>query len=442
MSIALDAWNAGLEELAGRVAGRFPRHETRSTFRDILAGLLSELPNKNCWTLAEWAGHKTPHVMQHFLSRASWDDTAMTDDLRDYVIDHLGEVDALLVLDETGDLKKGVETVGVQRQYTGTAGRIENSQVAVYLGYGTTHGYTLIDRELYLPKSWATNPERREKAGVPADIEFATKAQLACALVDRFFDAGGTAAGLTGDEVYGDAPELRANCERRGLPYVLAIGCHRRLTTLAGRRRRADELVADLPKRRWHRLSAGDGAKGPRLYDWAWLRVDTDDPTMFDPVGGYRWLLARRNRTTGELAYYRCWSPTRKRLRALLRTAARRWSIETNFQHGKTLVGLDEHQVRTWRSWRRWTLLSMLALALLTTLTCHATDPTPPEPSSHTSNAGLIALTRNEIRHLIEILILRPVHTLRHTITWSIWRRHHQHQAKNSHYQRRSTDTT
>lgn len=431
-----------MDELLGRVAARFPRAETRSTCRDMLAGLLSALPDKNCWTLAERAGHKTPHVMQHFLGRARWDDTAMAGDLRDYVVDHLGDEDALLVLDETGDLKKGTHTVGVQRQYTGTAGRIENSQVAVYLGYGTTRGYTLIDRELYLPKSWAADPARREEAGVPAEVEFATKAQLASTMVDRFFDAGHTAAGLTGDEVYGDAPDLRANCERRGLPYVLAIGCHRRVTTLAGRRRRADELVTELPRRRWHTISADDGAKGPRLYEWAWIRVDTDDPTVFDPVGGYRWLLARRNRTTGELAYYRCWAPTRQRLRALLRTAARRWSIETNFQHGKTLVGLDEHQVRTWKSWRRWTLLSMLALALLTTLTCHTTDPAPPEAGSDTGNPGLITLTRNEIHHLIDVLVLRPVHTVGHTITWSIRRRHHQHQAKNSHYQHRSTETT
>jgi SRSO17 transposase len=290
---------------------------------------------------------------QHFLSRSSWDDAGAVTDLAGYVRDRLGHDAATVVLDETGDLKKGVKTVGVQRQYTGTAGRTENSQVAVYLGYRTELGYTLIDRELYLPESWSQNPERRAEAGVPADVEFATKGRLAVAMLERFFAAGGAAAWLTGDEVYGDCPHLREYAEERELAYVMAIGCNRHLTTATGRTARADELVAALSKGRWHAMSAGDGAKGLRLYDWAWITLANDH----DASPGHRWLLARRNRTTGKLAYYRCFSTTLPRLGTLARVAGRRWSIEVNFQHAKTLVGLDQHQVRTWTSWRRWTTL-------------------------------------------------------------------------------------
>jgi SRSO17 transposase len=394
--------------------------------REFVTGLAAPLPTRNCWTLAEHLGHPGPHLLQHFLSRASWDDEAVGVDLVGYVRDRLGSGDATLVLDETGDLKKGVETVGVQRQYTGTAGRTENSQVAVYLGYRTAAGYTLIDRELYLPHSWAEDHDRRARAGVPEDVEFATKGALAAAMLENFFAAGGTAAWLTGDEVYGDCPHLREYAEQQELSYVMAIGCNRHLTTAIGHTARADTLVAALSKGRWHPMSAGDGAKGPRLYDWAWIAL-AHDP---DAAPGHRWLLTRRNRTTGELAYYRCFSTRLPRLGTLARVAGRRWSIETNFQHAKTLTGLDEHQVRTWRSWRRWTLLCMLALALLTAL---ATRATPTDP---TDTDGLIPLTRNEIRHL-NATITRPNHSPEHTLAWSYRRRRHQYQARQSHHQHR-----
>jgi len=402
------------------------------TCRRMLTGMLSELPSKNCWTIAEHAGDANPHVMQHFLSRARWDDDGAGEDLREYVVDALGDDDVVLVLDETGDLKNGSMSVGVQRQYTGTAGRIENAQVAVYLGYGTASGYTLLDRELYLPKSWAADAERRAGAGVPPQVEFATKGELGRGMVARFLDAGGRASWLTGDEVYGDDPKLREFAESRDLDYVMAISCNRHVTTIGGRTGRADEIVASLSARKWHTISAGDGAKGPRFYDWAHVALRADP----DAAAGHRWLLARRNRTTGEIAYYRCFSTGLPRLGTLARVAGRRWSIEVNFQHAKTLVGLDQHQVRTWTSWRRWTLLGMLALALLTAQSAAAAS----EQSRHPQH-GLIALTRNEIRHLVNALIIQPVRTIGQIIHWSTWRRHHQHQARTSHYQRRSAQT-
>ncbi|HKR50977.1 MAG TPA: IS701 family transposase [Pseudonocardiaceae bacterium] len=410
----------------GRVAGRFRRVEPRRTAREMVAGLASELPAKNCWTLSEHAGHETPDAMQHLLSRAAWDTDAVRDDLRDYVVESLGDHDAILVVDESGDLKKGTATVGVQRQYTGTAGRIENAQVAVFLSYATPRGHTFIDRSLYLPKSWTSDPERCAEAGVPEEVEFATKPALAQAMITRALDAGVPAPWVTGDEVYGADPKLRAALEARGVGYVLAIACDRRVTTAAGRAR-ADAVVTALPRQAWQAISAGHGAKGPRVYDWVWIGITADTD---DPAPGHRWLLVRRNRVTGELAYYRCYAASPVTLAALVSVAGRRWSIEEDFQSGKGLAGLDQHQVRHWRSWHRWTVLSMLALALLTVLAAA-------EHTSQTAPEDLIPLTRNEIRHLTAVLILHPILDIGHRLRRSLWRRRHQHRAKTSHYQRR-----
>jgi SRSO17 transposase len=319
----------------------------------------------------------------------------------------------------------------VQRQYTGTAGRIENSQVAVYLTYAGPAGHAMIDRELYLPKSWTEDPERCAQAGVPAHVGFATKPALATVMLTRALDAGVPAAWATGDEVYGADPRLRAILEDRRVGYVLAIGCDRRVPTATGPVR-ADTLTASIPKRAWQRLSAGPGAKGERIYDWALIDLDPPvaHPTTTNPTGpaGCWWLLARRNRRTGELAFYRCYAPRPVPLRELVRVAGRRWTVEETFQTAKGLTGLDEHQVRTWRSWRRWTILSMLANALLAVIA--ATEHTTPPP------AGMIPLTCNEIRRLFVRLIIEPTRTLACPHTWSHWRRRHQHQARTSHWQR------
>ena len=403
--------------------------ETRRRVRAFVLGLLADLPRKNCWTIAEHAGDRDPHGMQHLLARASWDTDGVRDDLRDYVVGALGDTDGILVVDETGDLKKGVHTVGVQRQYTGTAGRIENAQVAVYLVYAGPRGHAMIDRELYLPESWTGDPDRLDAAAVPTDIEFATKPALATGMLVRALAAEVPVRWLTGDEVYGADPRLRAECEVNRLGYVLAIGCDRRVRTDSGPVR-VDELAAGLPRRAWHRLSAGPGAKGQRIYDWAWID-HTDRAHRDDPLDTQCWsLLIRRHRDTGELAYYRCYSPERVPLRELVRVAGRRWSIEEAFQAGKGLAGLDEHQVRRWISWQRWTLLAMIAHALLAVIaaTQHA-DRREPD--------GLIALTCNEIRRLFTILIVEPARVIACPLAWSRWRRQHQHRARLSHYDRR-----
>jgi SRSO17 transposase len=409
------------------VAGRCGRVEVRQRVRAFVLGLLADLPRKNCWTLAEHAGEATPDGMQHLLSRAVWDTDGVAADLRAYVVDHLGDPGAVLVIDETGDLKKGSGTVGVQRQYTGTAGRIENAQVAVYLTYATRRGHALIDRELYLPRSWTDDPARCAAAGVPAEVAFATKPALAGQMLDRALDAGVPAAWVAGDEVYGADPDLRAALEARSIGYVLAIAGNRRLPTAAGPIR-ADALAAVLPARAWQRLSAGPGAKGQRFYDWAWLDLPTPDRASGT---GCWWLLIRRSRRTGELAFYRCYYPTPVRLADLVAIAGRRWTVEETFQSGKGLAGLDEHQVRRWLPWRRWTLLAMLAHALLVVLTAteHAAAPPP---------AGLIPLTCNELQRLLVRRVLEPARRPADPDAWSSWRRRHQYRARTSHYRRQA----
>jgi SRSO17 transposase len=323
------------------------------------------------------------------------------------------------VVDETGDVKKGRTTVGVQRQYTGTAGRVENAQVAVHLVYAADRGHTFLDRALYLPRSWADDPERRRAGGVPDDIEFATKPALARRMLAAALDAGVAASWVAGDEVYGADPALRADLHARGVGYVLAVAATHTVITGGGSHRVRD-LARRLPPTAWQLRSAGDGAKGPRLYDWAWLAVTEDTP-------GQHTVLVRRNNRTGELAYYRCHSPRPVPLAALVQVAGRRWTVEESFQAGKGLAALDEHQVRRWTSWHRATVLSMLAHAFLAVMT--ATEPS-------TTGHALIPLTLGEIRHLFTRLRPGAPPGTAHTLRWSYWRRRHQHRARESHYRR------
>jgi SRSO17 transposase len=421
-------WQAGLEELLGRVAGRFGRVEPRRRARAFVCGLLADLPRKNCWTLAEHAGDASPDGMQHLLARAVWDHDGVRDDVRDYVVEHLGDPGAVLVVDETGDLKKGTTTVGVQRQYTGTAGRVENAQVAVYLVYATDAGHAVIDRELYLPRSWTRDRKRCRAAGIPAQVGFATKPALATRMLARALDAGVPAAWVTGDEVYGADPKLRAELEGRGIGYVLAVACDHPVVA-GGDTWRADALLKRVPARAWQCISAGKGAKGHRYYDWAFVQLDPGARDPSDPR--QRWLLVRRNRTTGELAFYHCWMPHPAPLAVLVNVAGRRWCIEERIQTSKGLCGLDQHQVRRWRSWYRWVTLAMLAHAFLVVaaLTDRTRHPPPP---------GLISLTCNELQHLVAALLARPAADPAHRLRWSVWRRRQQARARACHYRRQA----
>jgi SRSO17 transposase len=393
----------------------------------LMLGMLAPLERKNCWTIAERCGDLTPDGLQHLLGRARWDAEAVRDDLRGYVLDAFGDPGAVLVVDETGDLKKGDQSVGVQRQYTGTAGRIENAQVAVFLTYAAPRGHALIDRALYLPKSWAADRPRRERAGVPAEVKFATKPALAIHMIARAVRAGVPAAWVAGDEVYGADPTLRRTLRELDLGYVLQVAANRWVPTHAGLLR-VDAIPALIPASSWQTYSCGRGAKGHRDYAWAWIAL-LPEPGDTDGTGAHH-LLIRRNRSTGELAYLRCWTARPTTLAELVRVAGQRWRIEESFQSAKGLVGLDHHQVRRWTSWHRWTTLAMLAHAFLAVATAIERDhnPAPDE---------LIELTVNEFRRLFDALLLSRRPTITTLLAWSTWRRRHQARARDSHYRRR-----
>ncbi|MCP4959115.1 MAG: IS701 family transposase [Actinomycetia bacterium] len=406
------------------VSGRFARPEAARNAADLVAGLVSDLERKNCWTIAERSGHSTPDRLQHLLSRAARDVGGVRDDLRRYVADRLlgpGE-EGVLVVDETGDLKKGTATVGVQRQYTGTAGRVENAQVAVFLTLVGARGHTFIDRALYLPRCWVEDLRRRHQAGVPDNVEFATKPALAAAMITHAVTGGVPAGWVTGDEVYGACPKLRAAIRGLGLGYVLAVASNHRATYPGAEE---PDLASDLALTigPWQRLSAGPGAKGHRYYSWARTRIEPEPHSNC-----HHWLLIRRNDTTGELAYYRCWHPEPVALTDLVAVAGKRWRIEENFQAAKGHVGLDQHQVRRWDSWHRWTTLAMAAHALLTIVaaTTRDTDTT----------TGLIPITLPEARRLL-LTTWQRAKSLTHALHWSHWRRQHQHRAQQAHYRHR-----
>ena len=392
----------------------------------MITALLADVGRKNCWTLAEAAGEEHPWGMQHLLARAVWDTDAVAAELRAFVAQHLGESEAVLIVDETGDAKKGRATVGVQRQYSGTTGRIENCQVAVHLAYASKRGHALVDRELYLPRSWTDDRQRCAAAGVPPEVGFATKPALAATMIERATDAGMQARWVAGDEVYGGDPRLAAAVEARGLGYVLAIASSTRVAVDVVNRASAKSIAAALPRSAWEERSAGAGAHGQRYHQWAWVALAPPADGAGTGRGGCWSLLVRRTPRTGELAYYRCYSPEPTSLTRLIRVAGRRWAIEESFQATKGLAGLDEHQVRGWTPWRRWSLLAMCAHALLAIITAaeRAAGPAP---------AGLIAMTCAEVRRLITTSLAVAADP-EAVLAWSQWRRRAQHRARASHY--------
>jgi SRSO17 transposase len=353
-------WAAELEALSERLAPRFGRVEVRRRASGFLHGLLSGTERKNGWQLAEQAGDTTPDGMQRLLNHARWDADQVRDDLRDYVVEHLGDRGGVLVVDETGFLKKGTKSAGVKRQYSGTAGRIENCQIGVFVAYASRHGHALIDRELYLPQSWTEDRPRCRQAGIPDSIEFHTKPQLARRMLARALDAGVPTAWVTADEVYGGDGRLRRWLEERDVAHVLAVNCNQSLVSGRLRFERADQLAARIPAGAWRHLSAGQGAKGERLYAWARVAIRP----LREPGRGH-WLLVRRSLADGALAYYVCYGPAETSLAELVQVAGVRWTVECGFQQGKGECGLDHYQVRGYQAWYRHVTLSMLAQAFL-----------------------------------------------------------------------------
>jgi SRSO17 transposase len=364
--VDLAAWVAGLNDLFALVAGRFPRVEPRLRARAYVRGLLAPLASKNGWTLAEAAGNATPDGMQRLLNRAAWDADGVRDDVRGYVVRHLGDAGGVLVVDETGFVKKGARSAGVQRQYSGTAGRVENCQLGVFCAYATGKGRALIDRELYLPKSWTGDRGRCREAGVPDDVQFAAKPELARLMLGRALDAGVPAAWVTADEAYGRDGKFRDWLEQRRIGYVVAVAANQAVRGDAGASR-ADVLAAHAPDQAWKRRSCGNGSKGPRVFDWA---AATMPEGGGEPPGWSRYLLVRRSLTRNakgdlELACYLCCAPAGTADEELIRVAGSRWAIEECFQTAKNATGLDQYQVRRYDAWYRHATLAMLAHAYL-----------------------------------------------------------------------------
>ncbi len=268
-SKTIERWSAYLEELHSRIAHRFLRPEVRERAYRYLSGLLADVGRKNSWQMAEAIGEARPRGVQHLLNDARWDPDAVRDDLREYVVEHLGDENSgVLIVDETGFLKKGNKSVGVARQYTGTAGKKENCQVGVFLCYASDEGTAFIDRALYLPKEWTDDPQRLSEASVPEGVRFATKGELTKAILNRAFEAGVPARWVVADTVYGMTRGLRGWLEKRERSYVLAVTSSKGVYH-EGRHRQVGKVARSLPEESWVRASAGKGSKGERLYDWA-----------------------------------------------------------------------------------------------------------------------------------------------------------------------------
>lgn len=423
-------------------AGGFGRVDLRRTARAYVEGLTSSVARKNCWWLAETAGHPSPGRMQHLLGAAVWDADGLRDRLQRMVAALIAVPDGVLIVDETGFAKKGTGSTGVARQYSGTLGRIDNCQVAVFLTYATSRLRLLADRVLYLPKAWTDDPARCAAAGVPDDVVFATRATraaLALVMIGRALTAGITARWVTADEAYGRDGKFRTGVRKLGLDYVVAVARNQHVTA-DGARHRVDVLTAALPAIAWQTYSCGLGSKGPRWYQWAWIAIDD----RAHPGTACRILIRRGSDRT--LAYYLTCTTTPTPLPVLAAVAGRRWCVEETFQIDKDAFGLDEYQVRSWTGWHRHATLAMIAFAM--TVTATAADLPEPASTAHdlTDPDRLDPPTVNEVRRMIATIVLAATHTgqawIRHLEAWSHWRQRHHAAARAAHYRTRLTIDT
>jgi SRSO17 transposase len=425
------------ELMMGGLAGCFARVEPRRQARKYVAGLLSDLPRKNCWALAEQAGDATPDKMQRLLERAAWDACEVMRAVREFAVRYLGDpADAVLVIDESGQEKAGCHTAGVKRQYLGCAGRVANGINVVYASYAAPSGHAVVSARLYVPRDWADDSGRRAAAGIPKDLTFKTKPQLAAEMIKQVLAEGRCPPWVTGDEVYGRDAKLRTFVEERRTGYVLKIPCSFRITLPSGQRMRADHAARLAPAAAWQTASAGHGSKGERDYGWAWLATAS---------ARHHLLIRRSLADPADLAYFCCHVPAGRAcsFTTLVRVAGRRWPVEEDFRLGKSDFGLADSQVRRYTAITRHLALAMAALAVCATTAAlarsrtgtlahpptSADDPPPDDP-------GLIGFTVAEIKRVFN-LITRAWQTIRHYLHWSWWRRRHQARARWFHHRAR-----
>lgn len=433
----VDVWRWGqeLERLHTRIAPRFARPEPRRRALAFLKGIASITRRKNGWQLAEHAGESRPDGRQRLLNSAVWDADLVRDDLRVYILERLGDQNAVLVIDETSFRKRGKKSVGVKKQYCGTIGSVENCQVGVFLSYVSAKGNTLLDRELYLPKEWIEDSGRCREAGIPETIGFHTKCQLAQQMVERLWRAGIPFAWVVADSVYGGNLDLRLWLEAHGYSYVLAVACDEPvgIQTPEGRKRMtvAEAEALLLHSQDWHRLSMSCGTKGPRLFDWAVIPILHG----WEDDGRHFLLIRRCLNDPSEKAYYFVFAPAGTTLVQMVKAIGQRWCIEECFETGKEM-GMEDYEVRCWFAWYRHLTLVMIVMAALAGI-CAAARTSTAAPLSHEGTCSLLPLTIPEVRHLLALLLWPPPRSQTLLLGWSWWRRCHQSRASYFHTKRR-----
>ena len=390
----LELWSAASGEVRRRLRPLFTQERVAVSAGLFLDGLLGPERRKTGWMRAEAAGDPGPWRQQAILGRGRWEADALRDLVRDHVVESLADRDAVLVLDETGFLKQGKASCGVARQYTGSAGKITNCQVGVFASYVSRHGHAFIDRALYLPKAWADDPVRLAAAHVPPGTTFATKPRLALAMVERAVAADVPFAWVAADSVYG-VGEVEMALRRAGKGYVLGVNASHPFNSWGGKppvAGTAEGIAQALPASAWARLSAGDGTKGARLYDWAYLELADLEAAEYDDDRTGLWtrgLLVRRTITDGELAFFSTWCPAGTGTARLVEVEGRRWAIEDGFETAKNELGLDHNETRSWHGWHRHVSLVMLALAMLAAIRRRANEAPPPKTIGGTRRTAL-----------------------------------------------------
>jgi len=373
----LELWASSLRDVKARIRPLFSQERVAVSAGKFLDGLLGNEPRKTGWMRAEAAGDSGPWRQQAILGRGRWDADALREIVREYALETLAEETAVLVVDETGFLKQGKASCGVARQYTGSAGKITNCQIGVFASYVSRQGYAFIDRELYLPKEWTDDADRLKAAHVPDDVGFATKPQIARQMIARALAAKVPFAFVAADSVYGTG-DIETMLRKAGKGYVLGVAANHVFRSWGKKQLiggTAAKIAQSLPKSAWRRLSSGEGTKGPRLHDWAYLELADLDVAQYNSTLTGEWtrgLLIRRNIADGAMAFFSTWCPKGTSAKKLIAVEGRRWAIEDSFESAKNELGLDHNESRSWHGWHRHVSLVMLAFAMMAAIRHHA----------------------------------------------------------------------